>query len=267
MRRLAVFFDGTWNKRDDEPWDGDDNTNVVRLHDAVPARDARGVEQLKRYVAGVGTKWYERVGGGVAGLGLSENIREGYRFLVRNYRDGDEIFVFGFSRGAYSARSLVGMIRFAGLLKPDREKLVPAAYLLYRRRDDGPESRIARYFRRRHARDVRIKCLGVWDTVGALGIPGHVLDAVDREIYAFHDTELSGIVENAFHALAIDEHREDYAATLWDPVEKPDQAIEQAWFPGAHTDVGGGAGGLLCDVPLVWMARKAKACGLEIDQR
>lgn len=269
MKRLVVSFDGTWNTPEEDRADGSGaNTNVRRLHEAVLPRDAGGAEQATWYDRGVGTDWYNRLSGGITGVGLSRNIREGYQHLAEHYEDGDQIFLFGFSRGAYTARSLVGLIRNCGILKtPDRD-LVQEAYQIYRTRDEGADSEQARAFRRAfaHERSPEITCLGVWDTVGALGIPVQSFDFFNRRFYEFHDTKLSSIVKNALQALALDEHRREYEATLWSPSERPDQRVEQAWFPGAHSNVGGGyPDDLLADVTLVWMMDRVASCGLALD--
>src|SRR5439155_7752741 len=136
------------------------------------------------------------------------NIVQGYEYLAQQYEAGDEVYVLGFSRGAYTARSLVGMIRNCGLIYPKHLALRGAmAYGIYRTRDDNADSFTAKLFRSSFSRDIKIKLIGVWDTVGALGIPLAVLKDVNMKFYEFHDTKLSTIVENAYHALAIDEHR------------------------------------------------------------
>lgn len=266
-KKIIISFDGTWNSPDDS-CDIEDakSTNVWKLHDAIEARDDDGNEQSKWYDEGVGTKWYNKVRGGVFGCGLSKNIQQGYEKLVTLHEEGDEIFIFGFSRGAYSARSLVGLIRNCGLLKPEHKKLIPGAYSLYRTRDGHADSEHALFFRNEHSRPVKIKFLGVWDTVGSLGVPLKSFDWFNQQYYAFHDTTLSGIVENGCQALAIDEHRESFAPAMWNPKEKPDQRLEQAWFVGAHADVGGGYERCeLSDIALEWMANKAADCGLNIN--
>ncbi|CAD5108259.1 DUF2235 domain-containing protein [Zestomonas carbonaria] len=265
-KRLIVLFDGTWNTPDANSVDGDSSTNVFKFHQAILSVDASGMEQLKWYEPGVGTAWYDRFRGGAFGVGLSEKIQNGYKWLAKKYEDGDQVFVLGFSRGAYSARSLVGLIRNAGLLKPEHTKRVADAYALYRSRDEGADSENAVLFRREFSRDIPVHFLGVWDTVGALGIPFETFGWFNKRYYQFHDTELSGIVRNAFHAVAIDEHRENYQCTLWDPKEKPNQTVEQAWFSGAHANVGGGyANNNLSDIPLRWMMEKAQSCGLALS--
>jgi uncharacterized protein (DUF2235 family) len=293
-KRLVVCFDGTWNSPQDGADDVDEidkgaETNVIRLYRSILGDDTRdirrgtprrrpAVETVKWYDQGVGAKWYEHIRGGAFGYGLSRNIREGYKFLVDHYTAGCDIYIFGFSRGAYTARSLVGLIRNVGLLKkqfarkadPDANPILMDGYQIYRARDGSADTALAKDFRDRYSHvNVKVKVLGVWDTVGALGIPVKVAEKWNVEHYQFHDTKLSGIVENAFHAVAIDEHRDNYKATLWDP-PKATQRIEQVWFPGAHSDVGGGYPAQpLSDVALHWMQSRAKldGQGLEIDPR
>ena len=133
-KRIVVCFDGTWNEPDDDTDVAKQaETNVRRLYESVRPRGADGREQEKWYDEGVGTKFLERLRGGLFGLGLSENIRQGYRVLIDTYQEGDEVFVFGFSRGAYTARSLVGLIRKSGLVRRDQGGRVEDAYELYRR--------------------------------------------------------------------------------------------------------------------------------------
>jgi len=269
MKRIVVCFDGTWNKPADEALPADDRveTNVCRFYKAVNDEAADGARQVKWYDEGVGTRWYDKYVGGAIGTGLEINIVQGYEFLAKEYEDGDEIYIFGFSRGAYTARSLVGMIRNCGLIYPKHLALrVPMAYGIYRTRDDNADSLAAKFFRAAFARDIKIKFLGVWDTVGALGIPVDILSGFNMKFYEFHDTKLSHIVENAYHAVAVDEHRRDYTATLWNPDTAPRQKMEQRWFIGAHCDVGGGyQDRRLSDMALRWMQDKAVALGLALD--
>ena len=272
-QRLILCFDGTWNKPDPNPDPAARiETNVVKFYEGVTEGDiGDGFTQSKWYDEGVGTNWYDQVLGGAFGLGLDQKIQDGYRWLARHYPDPDpgdvEIYVLGFSRGAYTARSLVGMIRNVGLLKQVNLHRLQDAYTLYRDRADPVDSDNAVIFRQQYSRNIRITFLGVWDTVGALGIPLQALQWVNSTQYAFHDTALSRIVANAFQALAIDEHRIDFQATLW--TDKPDlgQTVEQRWFIGAHGDVGGGdPDHLLSDIALAWMMEKAEALGLVLDQ-
>ncbi len=270
--RLVLCFDGTWNKPDaNRSPDEQVETNVRRFHEAALAEAPDdGVRQIRWYSAGVGTRWDERLRGGAFGYGIDEIIRNGYEFLVTNHAEGDEIFVLGFSRGAYAARSLVGMLRKTGLVR-DLD-FVQAAYELYRDRDDTPDSPRAVAFREANARAVRVKFLGVWDTVGALGIPASAFQFLpflqdhNKEKYEFHDTGLSGIVDKAYHAVAIDEHRKEFEPTLWTPPFRAGQTVEQRWFAGAHCDVGGGYREReLSDLGLAWMMDKAAGCGLALS--
>ena len=167
-KRLIVCCDGTWNKPDQPS-----PTNVTKLALYVASQDPAGIEQRVFYDKGVGTGRFDHLLGGAFGVGLSKNVQDGYRFLVANYEPGDELFFFGFSRGAYTARSIVGFIRNSGLLKREyADKLAPA-YDLYRRRDDAshPDAAEAELFRKSFAYKPRVKFIGVWDTVGAFGIP------------------------------------------------------------------------------------------------
>jgi uncharacterized protein (DUF2235 family) len=217
MKRIVLCFDGTWNKPADEnlPAAQQVETNVSRFFKSVFDNGTDGTKQVKWYDEGVGTRWYDQFIGGAIGTGLELNIVQGYEFLAETYEDGDEVFVLGFSRGAYTARSFVGMLRNCGLIRPEHLGLrVGIAYGIYRTRDDGADSFAAKLFRSSFCREIRIEFLGVWDTVGALGIPLNVLEGFNSKFYEFHDTELSSIVENAYHAAAIDEHRQDYDVCL-----------------------------------------------------
>lgn len=269
MKRIVICFDGTWNKPADEalPVGQQVETNVCRFYKSVKDTGANGVKQIKWYDEGVGTKWYDQFVGGTIGTGLELNIVQGYEFLAKNYEDGDEVYVIGFSRGAYTARSLVGMIRNCGLIYPKHLALkVAMAYGIYRTREDGVDSFTAKVFRASFSREIKIKFIGVWDTVGALGIPLHIIKDFNMKFYEFHDTQLSEIVQNAYHALAIDEHRLDFDACLWNPATAPRQALEQRWFLGAHCDVGGGyKNHQLSDMALRWMQDKASGVGLACD--
>jgi uncharacterized protein (DUF2235 family) len=116
-KRLVVLFDGTWNTLED-------HTNVVRVRDGLLKQSHDGLEQRMQYIKGVGTDWYYHLRGGVFGFGLSKNIQEGYQWLAENFSTDDEVFVFGFSRGAYSARSFVGLIRKCGVLRSVDKDLI-----------------------------------------------------------------------------------------------------------------------------------------------
>jgi uncharacterized protein (DUF2235 family) len=259
-QRLIVLFDGTWN-------DPEDRTNVYKLTRSIHDYDGE-VRQRFFYDPGVGTTKFSHFRGGVSGWGLSKNLMQGYEWLVKRYSEGDEIWVFGFSRGAYTARSMVGMIRKCGLLHISTPRLLAEAEKLYRDKNFAPDCKKCNDFRQAFSREVKIHFIGVWDTVGALGIPGTVLS--ERGKYSWHDTELSKIVERAYQAVALDEHRAVYNVSLWTHESgkpKPEQlSVEQRWFIGAHANVGGGYGeDPLADLSLVWMQRKANDAGLKMQ--
>ncbi len=288
-RKLALFFDGTWNTP------GSD-TNVCHLFRLTSSQRAfrgkllgKAVEenqttksspledqQLKYYHPGVGTTWGSRIVGGMFGWGLSKNIRDGLKWLTDHYQPDDEIFLFGFSRGAYTARSLAGIIRKCGIPRKSAngglfsertiEGLVNTAYRFYRERQWDVDGKEAEAFRSTFSwPEVRIKFLGVWDTVGALGLPLHEV-WFGSDYYRFHDTGLSKIIDNACHAMALDEHRPDFAVTPWDKDKPPSegQKVQQCWFAGAHADVGGGyKDGKLSQIPLRWMQERAEEAGLK----
>lgn len=271
LRRFVVCFDGTWNTPDK----GANPTNVVKMVRAI-RNEADGVSQVTFYDKGVGTGGpLDRVAGGASGEGLTANMIDGYRFLANNYIDNDEIFVFGFSRGAYTARSLVGFIGLAGLISPlglggglnDAIKIYRNTAL---KREQKLEQIRALGLDRKE--DVRIRCVGVWDTVGSLGVPGDLGRRFLGKRFYFHDVQLNDKVDVALHAIAIDEKRSAFAPTLWvRPSEaRPpaNQIVEQVWFPGVHSNVGGSykdAG--LSDVALDWMIKRvSRATKLAFDQ-
>jgi type VI secretion system (T6SS) phospholipase Tle1-like effector len=271
-KRLVICCDGTWNRPD-----SDHVTNIEKIARTVATDLDRtgGVQQLVLYLAGVGAGYAaDRLLGGAFGFGLFANVRSAYRFLALNYEPGDEIFVFGFSRGAYTARSLVGMVGRVGLLTRDAlvaDKL-PEAVARYQRRSpgDGSFGESDEEFRRDHCHpQAPVHLLGVFDTVGALGVPGAV-----RKRHQFHDVNLSKAVLCARQALAVDERRIKFEPCLWEADEetrRDDEAtgrVQQVWFEGAHSDVGGGYPDTgLSDTALLWMVTEANRRGLVFDTR
>jgi uncharacterized protein (DUF2235 family) len=266
-KRIALFFDGTWNLYPQQ-------TNVARLHGTVVDGIVTDglvdgqVRQIPRYFPGPGTDLHNFISGGFFGIGISKIIKEGYATLIDHYREGDEVYLFGFSRGAYIARSLVGLIRKCGLLREFDTPRLNEAYEIYRRRGEEdqrtPDTEEAVSFRNRYSQTIRIHFIGVWDTVGSLGIPAPFV-LFNRSYYLFHNTGLSGIVDRAYHAVAIDERRPDFMPTLW--TEVPRQAtVEQCWFAGSHGNIGGGLGdgNPLADLALQWLQEKAGAAGLSM---
>lgn len=272
MKKLVICCDGTWNRADQTTDEGRPcPTNVLRFAYLTAKRDAAGAPQILFYDQGVGTgNRVDRMTGGAFGEGLEDNIHDAYRFLIANYEDGDQIYLVGFSRGAFTARSIGGMIRKCGILQRPAVGRYSEALELYRRRDDGPDDAHCRRFRAEHSlvgdRPIPIRFVGVWDTVGSLGIPLRGLRSLTRRKHRFHDTELSGSVEHAYHALAIDERRAPFEPTQWTSDPKGAQKVEQVWFAGVHSDIGGGYGvRQISDISLEWMLGKAQGAGLAID--
>lgn len=267
MKRLVVCCDGTWNTPDMTSEGKPCPTNVVKMARAVRPSDDAGVEQVVHYDEGIGTGGFlDRLVGGGTGKGLMRNVGEAYRFLVWNFEPGDEIYLYGFSRGAYTVRSLAGLVRKCGILRKRDGHLFEDAYAFYRS-DVHPRDERAVAWRRARGTETRIRCIGVWDTVGALGIPGR-LRALTTRKHRFHDVKLSSSVDHAYQALAIDERRKTFEPAIWetDPANRG-QVVEQVWFPGAHSDVGGGYPECgLSDAALLWMAERAERAGLALDE-
>lgn len=260
--RLVVCFDGTWNTPDK----GVEPTNVVHMVRAVRSRDDDGTPQLVFYDKGIGSAGgTDRITGGGFGKGLTENVLDGYRFLANNHAPGDEIYIFGFSRGAYTARSLAGLLGLAGLLPPrSLGRGLDAVMAIYRRPDVDRAARQAEIegLGLGDRRAAPIRCVGVWDTVGSLGIPGDIGRGLKK--HYFHDVELGANIDLGLHAVALDEKRAAFSPTLWvtpdgAPV-RSDQTIEQVWFPGVHSNVGGSYPDPgLSDIAMDWMARRVDA--------
>lgn len=257
-KRLIVCLDGTWNTPDQKGGP----TNVVKLMRAVQHVDNEGVPQIAFYDKGVGTGGLtDRIRGGASGRGLDENVRDGYRFLAHNFQKDDEIYLFGFSRGAFTARSLAGFIGACGLLDKPELELLPQAWDYYRTPPDERDVEGDSGFKAKSRMDVNIKCVGVWDTVGALGVPVESFNWFNKPKYQFHDTTIGGNIDNAFHAIAIDEKRGPFAPALWEGSEQTvvNRTIEQVWFPGVHSNIGGGYDDhKLSDVTLQWMLRRVR---------
>jgi hypothetical protein len=241
-KRLILCLDGTWNQADAKTV-----TNIVRIRDLIrPRLDGPGYQRVY-YHTGVGTglNWGTNVLDGATGRGLGANVRSIYKFLSQNYTNGLEIYVFGFSRGAFTARSVVAYIAASGLLKPEHcsPENETQAWAYYR---CSPDRRYPNEYEalRKLSFDpdqVRVRVLGVFDTVGALGVPVELFRSWNRERFRFHDVTLGTNVDYAFHALAIDEKRGPFQASLWQyPNHHNYKRVEQVWFPGAHANVGGG---------------------------
>ncbi len=282
MKRLVICCDGTWQRLY-----GDALTNVALTARAVAARDAHGNPQIVYYSEGVGASlsglslWQ-----GMTGADLDDNLIGAWLFLNLNYEPGDRIYLFGFSRGAYTVRSLAGLLRKIGILRRAHVDKARDGLNLYRAREIAADSPDTERFRSAHAIawprlaapftappfDLRIAYLGLWDTVGALGIPRLLPFSIGlNKRYEFHDTALSRSVEFARHAVAIDERRAAFAPTLWSNVEAfnpagAPQRVSQMWFPGDHGGVGGGEARGLSNCALLWVLEGAERAGLAIER-
>lgn len=264
MKRLVVCCDGTWNNADSRGAE----TNVSRIARAVRGSSG-GTQQVTLYLRGVGSTGIalQKLVGGAFGEGVDDNIRSAYMFLAQNYEPGDAIFLFGFSRGAFTARSLAGFIGACGLLKRQSLGDLAAAWTYYRTAPHRSPEDFCRTCPSDAHVAVDIAFLGVWDTVGALGIPGTMLNELTARDTQFHDTRPSRIIRTGRHALAVDEHRDEFEPTLWTGTQPPGCDIRQVWFAGAHSDVGGGyQDRRLADIPLRWMADEAARAGLLLDE-
>ncbi|CBL45042.1 Hypothetical protein HDN1F_14590 [gamma proteobacterium HdN1] len=259
-KRIVICSDGTWNTPDQKP------TNVVKLVRSILPRAYDGRHQVVFYDQGIGTgDLMDRYMGGIFGYGMEQNVLDAYRFLVHNYEEGDDVYFFGFSRGAYTVRAAVGLVHLIGLIKKDRLAELGNIYKYYR---TPPEKReLGRYSHIMEHRPA-IRMVGVFDTVGALGAPLYLPSAITQHWVKFYDTSLSDIVKNAYQALALDERRAPFVPSLWTGVPVEGQLVEQCWFAGAHSDIGGGyARSGLSDVTLKWMVDNAVRQGLDFDDQ
>jgi hypothetical protein len=297
-KRIILLLDGTWADAEF----GLADTNIVRLREiifrsliggSVPIpprprgpqlrpgqRIASGrtsddaVENLVFYERGVGTDAFDRLRGGTFGDGLERSVRRAYRFLSFYYRGGDEVFVFGFSRGAYTARSLIGYIAAAGLLRQQwcTGEMEDIAWRFYRTtpndRLPGTWAYLSPYVHDRPS--FSIDCIGLFDTVGALGVPLNLFRRINRQRNEFHGVDLASITKVNLHALAVDEHRVPFQASIWRRPKFKDlsSVTEQVWFSGAHADIGGGyytedqrtiEGTKLDDIVLDWMLKRLRS--------
>jgi len=261
-KRIVFCADGTWQT----PLG---NTNVYRIYKALNVSS----DQVTFYDDGIGAdaSGLNRALEGALGQGILQKIQDGYTLISHVYESGDEVFLFGFSRGAYTVRSLAGMIAACGLpTGAFSSDCVAQAFSAYR--DSVNRAAILSELAACRLEPATIQMVGVWDTVGSLGIPA-IFGGVDMKEYQFLDTKLHPCIKNAYQALALDEKRPQFPATLWDSSTTPGQTLEQVWFSGCHGDVGGGtplAGGVdgttrLCDITFGWMLSKAQFLGLSID--
>ncbi|KAF2494303.1 hypothetical protein BU16DRAFT_619443 [Lophium mytilinum] len=287
-KRIVIACDGTWQSSVSEDENIPSNVTKLCRHVARTGTTPSGAEisQIVYYDSGVGTGSLadlEKKRQGATGDGLATNVIEAYNFIVLNYSPGDEIFCFGFSRGAYTARAVAGLVTDIGVMEPRYMQIFPFIYKAYKANKEGKPFRETQAWKeivdgklskkgielsakpgRRTAEEIRemweikphgevaiqgsrkVKIVGVWDTVGSLGVPdGRWMDNADkRTSYGFHNVKLNENIEHAFHALALDERRKAFKPTVWylpksTTGKKPE--LLQVWFPGVHINIGGGS--------------------------
>ncbi len=300
MKRIAICMDGTWQQL------GQPRATNINLIARSIAHQADGVPQIVIYTPGVGSTlnalkgrqsavsafniWLTSTIGGIFGEGLEDAILDTYLRLAFNYEPGDEIYIFGFSRGAFSARSLAALIGRCGIVRRRFAVKAGDAFKLYRDPRITPDSPEAVEFRTqfgkrlgsgdgRHDADFRppIAYLGIFDTVGQRGLPSMLgpLSALRNRKFAFHNTNLGAHVAAARHALAIDERRAAFPPTLWENFDELNNRArqegrpnpyQQRWFAGGHGDVGGGNASTLSSFSLDWVVEGAEAAGLVFDR-
>lgn len=277
MKRLIICCDGTWQSLKV----GTNPTNVFKIAQAIKPLSTNlntEISQIVYYDNGVGSgsltgdvQKKDKITGGAFGRGIDHKIQDAYFFLCENYVPGDEVYLFGFSRGAYTVRSLAGLIYCSGLLNRKHLREVSEAYELYRNRLIKPSDEEAQRFRREHGDRVNITLLACFDTVGELGVPDEIpflpFDKLINAKYRFYDTDLSCIIQKALHAVAIDEIRKVFDVTpMTQGKDAPKDQVKQVWFSGEHGCVGGGhpTHGL-SDGVLQWMVDEIKALGLGLE--
>jgi uncharacterized protein (DUF2235 family) len=260
-KNIVVFSDGTGQEGG--------KGHPTNIYKTFRMLENRTPGQITFYDRGLGSGW-RKFSGKAFGMGISKNIKQCYSFIFDHYEAGDQIFLFGFSRGAATVRSLSGFIHMFGLLPKSRPELIDLAWKTYRiGNKDKREKKAAEFVRTHPNMWVRVHFLGVYDTVAALGVPykfmSKVLDRMPFFHHKFHDLDLSECVENAYQALAIDDERKTFHPMVWNPKKLERQHVDQVWFAGAHTDVGGGyEEHQLSDIPLNWMMSKARGSGIHI---
>lgn len=264
-KNVVICYDGTGNEY------GVNNTNVVKTFQAILRN---GKDQVAFYDPGVGTFSFlgEAVGrrlgkimGRAFGYGLVQNLEDGYEYLMNHWEEGDRLFIFGFSRGAFQARALAGMLHRFGLLERGSNNLIHYVSTMYnqistyRFRRGATRPTVQKGFKNTFSRVCKPHCVGVWDTVASLGwFYGH----------RFFDAKINDDIGYGFHAMAIDERRRKFPVMPWDNrVGERADTVQQVWFAGVHSDVGGyyiehG----LSDIALEWMLGKAEGCGLLLKE-
>ena len=260
-KNIVIFSDGTGQKGGVGA-----NTNVYKLFNIIEDRTDR---QIAYYDPGLGTDW-RKISGSIVGRGFSKNMLDCYNFIFENFKADDKIYLFGFSRGAATVRSLSYFIHLFGILPKSRPDLIKKAFRIYQiRNKDKMKKKAEAFIEKHHTMWTKIRFIGVWDTVAALGLPIPWMSYIlDRFIpHHFHGYELSEGIEFTRHALSIDDERKTFHPVLWDDLpDDPDhERMKQVWFCGVHTDVGGGyEDANLSNIALQWMIKEATEKGIRI---
>ena len=257
-----ICCDGTGNEF------GESKSNVVKLYKMLVHDNS----QIGYYHPGVGTmgarsalngftRWWTKVIGLAFGYGISDNIADAYQFLMRTFQPDDAVYVFGFSRGAYTARALCGMLHIIGLLREDNEGLIPYSIRMLKKKNI--DFAVAADFKKTFCRECKPQFVGVWDTVSSVGWVYNVAHFPGTK--ATHNPDMRVIR----HAVSIDERRAFFRQNLFGAPHDPQQDIKELWFAGVHSDVGGSypeSESQLSKIALQWMACEAELAGLRIDQ-
>jgi uncharacterized protein (DUF2235 family) len=262
-KNIVIFSDGTGQKGG-----VGSNTNVYKLFNMVEDRTER---QIVFYDPGLGTDW-RKITGLIAGQGFSKNILDCYRFIFENFEADDQIYLFGFSRGAATVRSLSGFIHLFGILPISRPDLIKQAFRIYKiENKENREKKAKAFIEKHHTMWCKIRFIGVWDTVAALGLPIKWISPVLDFLFPhkFHSFDLSDSIEFARQALSIDEERKSFLPVIWNTIENDvNGKMKQVWFSGVHTDVGGGYEEEdLSNITLRWMIQEATAKNLIIYEK
>ena len=297
-KNIILCSDGTGNRGGETP-----DTNVYRMYETVERHTPeRGRSQITYYDNGVGTSTnkYVKAITGAIGLGFALNVRQLYEYLALNYDEGDIIYLFGFSRGAATVRAFGGMLQECGLVNRNHaicQKDGKFDYKAFQQRtrsafDHYRDGKGGEFKAQDHViPSVRIKFMGVWDTVSALGFPYHrigdplIEDLVERPLpvwfaracdrlfnfgslaHTFYNYTPNEIVDHVYHAIAIDDERKSFLPRVWDETGHKGGGVTQVWFSGVHSDVGGSYNQTgLAYVTLAWMMERAEHHGLDFQQ-
>jgi uncharacterized protein (DUF2235 family) len=263
-KNIVICIDGTGNEF------GNTNSNVIKLYSTLIVDPDR---QVVYYHPGLGTmgapgaltklaKWWTKLLGQAFGYGLSGALQDGYSFLMENYVDGDLVYIFGFSRGAYCARALAAMLHMYGLLHRGNEPLIPYVLRMFEEKKKTEEDfALASTFKNTFSKTCKSHFVGVWDTVSSVGWI--------HDPFHLPYTAMNPDVQNGCHAISIDERRCAFRQNLWSAKTRQDQDLKQVWFAGVHSDIGGGypeqeSG--LAKISLKWMLDESRAKGLLVSQ-